>query len=381
MKFRMAVSKMRWKRPAVFAVRRAVLELRSLSRRAVSGGGAEIGPPRGGFSAYKELTAEPPRMRGRVVHHFQEPPATVPGSLRELSKLNQNGFQPWPYFWVHSGEAQLVGSTLVLLDRQKKACYESMFCESCMDEDPGYNYLFHPPETRLAGNWTSLVARWGSSYYHWLHDALPRLGVLGELPEDTRILMPPQLARYMTESLEMLGLSHRVRPTSETNLVVENFYLLAPTAMTGCYNPYAVEFLRSRFLTKIGAAEAFPKRFFITRRGKTRGIVNEEELIACVKGLGWAVVDTEELSFRGQIELFSQAEAICGLHGAAFANLVWCRPGLRVLELCARSFLNGCYEALAEAVGCEHHFLVFEGDESHRILVDLKRVGELLRKW
>ena len=379
--FRALKAKARWTRAGVVAIRRTGLELRGFILGLGLRDASKVGPPHGGFSAFDDLNSQNCPSRGRVVLQSQTPPTTTPGSLRALSNLNQNGFQPWPHFWAHYAEARLVGPTLVLLDHGKRACYESMFCQQCMSDDPGYNHLYRPPVTRLQGEWTSLVARWGTGYYHWLHDVLPRLGVLDELPKKTLILVPPRLTRYMKESLELLGISGRLRKTPETNLIIEDFFFVSPTAMTGVYNPYAVDFLRSRFLRNKMSGVSPPKRFLITRRGKTRGIVNEAELIDRLGELGWAVIDTEALGFREQIALFSQAEAICGLHGAAMANIVWCRPGCKILELCAHTFLNGCYEALAECVGCEHHFIIFKGDPHNRIRVDVKQIEKTIRSW
>ena len=46
-----------------------------------------------------------------------------------------------------------------------------------------------------------------------------------------------------------------------------------------------------------------------------------------------------DIKFKDQIDLFYNAECIVGLHGAGFANLVFCTPGTKVVEL--RSFDAG----------------------------------------
>jgi capsular polysaccharide biosynthesis protein len=80
-----------------------------------------------------------------------------------------------------------------------------------------------------------------------------------------------------------------------------------------------------------------------------------------------------------QSRLFAEAEAICTLHGAALTNLVWCKPGCRVLELVADTFVNGVYEGIAEQVGVEHHFLLCPGDSAFRARVDMKRLVEHIK--
>ena len=40
----------------------------------------------------------------------------------------------------------------------------------------------------------------------------------------------------------------------------------------------------------------------------------------------------EDISFKEQISLFQNADCIVGLHGAGFANLVFCEPNTKVVE-------------------------------------------------
>jgi len=48
---------------------------------------------------------------------------------------------------------------------------------------------------------------------------------------------------------------------------------------------------------------------------------------------GFEIFTLGEMSFVDQINLFNNASQIIGLHGAGFANLIFCRPQTNVLEL------------------------------------------------
>jgi capsular polysaccharide biosynthesis protein len=268
-----------------------------------------------------------------------------------------------------------VGSSLAPVDDKKnlliEAAYGAEFCKS----DPAYNYILLPKATYLPGAWTSLIGRFSTGYYHWMTDDLPRLALLGEFPPETKILVRGPLRSYQKESLRMLAILDRVRETSEKHLVVEDYYFSSPTSMTGCTNPYAIQWLRKQYLPLM-AREETPKKFFIQRKGKTRGIINQKEVAHHYRSKGWAVVDLEELSLPEQIALFHNAEEIVGEHGAAFTNLIWCRPGCRVLELCAHNFLNGCYEGIAISLGLRHSFNIYEANEENRITVDMSGLLE-----
>ena len=51
------------------------------------------------------------------------------------------------------------------------------------------------------------------------------------------------------------------------------------------------------------------------------------------KEKGFSILTLSDLSFIDQTKLFYNASEIVGLHGAGFANLVFCKPGTKILEL------------------------------------------------
>jgi capsular polysaccharide biosynthesis protein len=251
----------------------------------------------------------------------------------------------------------------------QEAVYGEEFCHN----DPSYNYFSLPCAVTLSGNWTSLISLWSEGFYHWFTDALPRLALLDEMPADTGILVRGPLRPYQQESLRMLGLLDRVRETSGRHLLIEDYYFSSPVGMTGCTNPYAVKWLRDQFLQHAASIET-PKQFFIRRKGKTRGILNQDEVAEFFIALGWSVVDLEELNFAEQIAWFHNAAVIVGEHGGAFTNLLWCRPGCRVLELCPDNFLNGCYEGISLCLALKHEFQIYHADNSNRFCVSLRNL-------
>ena len=180
------------------------------------------------------------------------------------------------------------------------------------------------------------------------------------------------------ETLRWLGLEDRVVPLPGRHLLVENYFFSAPTVMTGCANPYGVNFLREKFLPHAEPPLKPIEKLYIQRRGKTRGLVNEAEVLAFLEQRGWQSVDLESLTPAQQIGLFAQARAVCGLHGAGFTNLLWSRTSCVAVELLADNFLNGCYEALASCVNVEHRFLIHPADQQSRIRVDLSQLASRL---
>ena len=342
-----------------------------------------FGPQKNTFSICQSWQPDNRRSH-RILLTDQGAPNVSPDSLMVVAGMRQHTSQPWPIFWSQHPNARLVASSLALVDERKLLCRESAYGDLCLKDDPAWRYLTLPKPVVLAGNWTSLVSRWCKNMHppeftHWILDALPRLAMLAEFPPDTKILVPGRLAGYQKESLKLLGLLDRVRLTPEQHVVLENYYFASPTAMIDCYNPFGVNFLREKFLPLADQSYSGPKKFLIHRSNKSRGIINEAEVYAFFHKLGWEVVDTEKLTFAQEIKLFNDAEAISGVSGSGFTNVVWCRPGCKVLPLVADSWPDGYAEWLAQVVGAEFHYRIFPSDHAMRAQIDLKTVGELLR--
>ncbi|MBN2505965.1 MAG: glycosyltransferase family 61 protein [Verrucomicrobia bacterium] len=322
-----------------------------------------VGPPLRTFSAYQALRNGWPRIQGRILLHDQGHPEVRDGSLLVKCGFEQYAYQPWPVFWSEHSEVRLVAQSLACLTGPKEVLLESVYGHLRMRIDPACRYLRLPAPVRLTGAWTSLVSRWVPTgdvpnYTHWLMDALPRLGVLSEFPPETGILVPGTLAPYQEESLELLGLLDRCRFTRETHFQVERYFFSPPTSELLCYNPYAVHFLRRVFLPKADPAYNSPRRFFIKRVGRARPLQNADEVERFFQGLGWAVIDTETLTFAREIQLFASAEAVCGLAGSGLTNTVFCPPGCRVINLAPDFLLDGWLDWIVQVVGADYTFQV-----------------------
>jgi capsular polysaccharide biosynthesis protein len=294
------------------------------------------------------------------------------------AQLQQETLGSWTLFWTQHRNARLVGETLALLDERKHVCYEAVYGPYGHGRDPATRYLRLPSPVHLQGNWTSIVAWWTAAFHHWFMDALPRLALLPEFPHDTGVLGPGPLSDFQAETLAWMGLSDRYRVTTETHVVVENFYFAPPTVMMGGSDPDAVAFLRGTFLGMADPTYDSPPRFFLHRVGRTRGLANESEVLDYFREHDWAIVDPESLTMAQQIQLFASAEVICGLHGGGLTNLLWVQPGCRVYELLASNYLNGVFEGLAALVGAEHRFAVFPGAGDFKVTVDVRELDRLL---
>ena len=74
------------------------------------------------------------------------------------------------------------------------------------------------------------------------------------------------------------------------------------------------------------------RKIFVLRPGaKTRRIDNSDELLLALKG--WETVVLEKMSIKEQMKTFAEASHVLAAHGAGLINLLWCKPGTKVIEV------------------------------------------------
>src|SRR5262249_101125 len=62
----------------------------------------------------------------------------------------------------------------------------------------------------------------------------------------------------------------------------------------------------------------------------------------------------ERATLAEQIALFSLADVVIAQHGAALANVVWCRSGARVIEIAPQAYRSKIFPSLSKIVGVDN---------------------------
>lgn len=333
-------------------------------------------PIKGSFSAFEHLRQR--KLNGRILWESQKPGPCPPGSITQQSGLNQHDYQPWPAFWVRSDEARLVGSMLHWRDKNELICSEGVFHmrqRRRLSEDRYLAQILVSKPHYLPGAWTSLASNWsdGKNYFHWMLDGLTRLQVREHLPEETRILLPAKRPSYISETIEMLGLSELAQPAANSCVKPERFYFCSPISMTGVWNPLGFDWLRNKF-SPFFHSKPDGNPIFLTRRGSTRMPEDLDLIENTFSKHGFEIVDCGLLSVRDQILKASAAPAIAGFHGAAMTNLLWAKTGTAVLELFQPAYINACYEQIALQGELQYaHLILKEGTPHESLLTWLRK--------
>ena len=138
--------------------------------------------------------------------------------------------------------------------------------------------------------------------------------------------------------------------------------------------PWIVEWLRAN-LPPSADLSAHPRALYVTR-GPTpqhSAVRRGGRALATAGRARLRPLDPGSVSVQEQIDHFAAADVIVAPHGAALANLVFARPGARLLELFAPDYVNPCYWAIADAAGLHYRYLV-AGDPDPRADVPMTGV-------
>jgi len=144
--------------------------------------------------------------------------------------------------------------------------------------------------------------------------------------EDVPILVSKQLyeRKFFQDLLRMSGLDQRRFVLQEDQHVASDKVFLFDTSH---FARTSLEYLQS--LLKVPDADpASDRRLFIVRglaRQTGRGITNMDAVADLCRRFGLEMVATDEMGLQEQLELFSQARLVVGVHGSALVNIVFRR--------------------------------------------------------
>ncbi len=219
------------------------------------------------------------------------------------------------------------------------------------------------------------------NYGHCLIQLMPALQLLEDcgVPHDIPIVVSSALGK----SPFFQDLIQRGRLRNRRWLVQDNHYIHAHEVIFARTEWPSPTMLTS-FLDSIDAPAGNPdkkRRLFVLRRN--RQISNMDALIPLVKSFGFEQVRPEEYSFARQMEMFSEAEFVCGVLGAALTNIIFRRnPPGHLLQICSSDETDLFYYALARTCGYSYRYLVggpYQSKDRHSdFSVDPERFRSLL---
>jgi len=224
------------------------------------------------------------------------------------------------------------------------------------------------------GNIAILTASTQRFYFHWLLDVLPRLGMLATTPEKFDLIYIEKKHQFQKETLEMLGIKDNqiINSVDVALLTADNLIVPCHQIMNGREFPsWTVRYVRDQFLP-VSPEEptSAARRIYITRGfSGHRRLLNERDLVGRLEQYGFIEVKAEKLSFQEQVRSFREAEVIVAPHGSGLANILFCSPGTKVIELFPAANID-LYYRLSTALNLSYYYVKDRTGNPARLTLD-----------
>ncbi len=240
--------------------------------------------------------------------------------------------------WPETGVADIPGARLLDENAWVVGPGDRFLADFCYvgpsRHSRGYHLTTLNEPRRLPGTTLNLCsAHSAHNFFHFAIDAIARAELVeraGFTWEDFDHIVLPRLKSRMTdEILANLGVPAGKVVHLKWRDHVWCDRLIQPSfpGPLACTPRWVFEFYRRWFPVVSGERG---RRLYFPRRGD-RHPSNESEIAAMLKSRGVEAVDP--LTTPNLRELLATASHVVGVHGAGLANLVFCAPGTRVLEL------------------------------------------------
>ncbi len=204
------------------------------------------------------------------------------------------------------------------------------------------------------------------NHYMWLYTHLLRVMLAETLGLQHQILFPEKslLSAVKLSTLGRLGYQEPQFVRADDEVIhVKHLSLLDADP----FDPIWLVRLRDRLVGDI--KEETPTRLYISReKCHYRKLRNEAEIWPELEKQGFEKVFLEDLTLEQQIRKLQSADVVLGVHGAGFANVLFCRPGTRIIEIQDPEDPNPHFYALAALLGLDYCLLIGDVDaaaESH----------------
>ena len=239
----------------------------------------------------------------------------------------------------------------------------------------------------------------GNNYSHWILEMLPKIRMYSEhySLDDLNYVYIPKINSFQKETLSVFGInekqlidSEKFRHIEAKELIVVDhpYYYGGSIIEQNKYLPkWTIEWLRETYLNCQKKFNA-NKRVFIDRsdsKYKHNQIINKIEVSNYLKSNNFTSYRLKELSFFEKIYLFKNADIILGVHGAGFANLAFCKPKTKVLEIRPYSYSNSIYEKISIINDLNHHLIQIESLKDNKktngdIYISLENLNNTLKE-
>ena len=261
------------------------------------------------------------------------------------------------------------------------------------------NYTQPKITKTLEGSWIWMP--WEPEYvshnnpWHILIDCISKYYVLEKkygMDAWTFPVVMPKLPEYMKKVMRVIhpGWEYNVTEMGKGEYYKIDHAIVpsVPNHDDGVIHPSIVDYLYKKVKTHLRPSNH--KKIYIDRKAPTRKVHNAGEIKQLLIDNGYKIFLLEDMSVIDQMNLFAGADSIVANHGAGITNVLWSKPGTKIIELTHPMSVKKVYSNLAHCKNLKYHCVIGEAirvnvaEKLHRdtdyynILVDKTELAKYL---
>jgi capsular polysaccharide biosynthesis protein len=223
-------------------------------------------------------------------------------------------------------------------------------------------------QRHVEGNVIVLCAHEPFSYGSFLFRIVPKIKAALALGLSDAKCIAYADPKVFRDLLILCGISKKNILQHDINAVTRIDRAIVPSLRSphGYLDPESFEFyaeLRASFGVRPTGRKIYVSRLSYCEAGlSTRMMVNEGELIARLKDMGFDIIEPEKLSVREQIKAFSSASLVVGPSGSGFFNTIFCHPGTKLIDLQSEEDWIYCHTGMYSSMQLNYGIFVGKVD-------------------
>ena len=229
----------------------------------------------------------------------------------------------------------------------------------------------------------------GNNYFHFIFDLVPKIYLLNKiLPiESVDYFYVPEIKKWQKKIYSFFNIdesklidSRKYRHVeADLIITVSHPWYFKRDVHTETKNipKWIIDHNRDKFLPLMKKFNN-NKKIFLDRSSSKYNhcqVKNNDEIINLLLKKGFTSYKVEELSIEEQIYLFNEASTIIGAHGAAFTNIIFCKPSTKIIELIPKTHPSKKCERLSKILNLNYFKIETEnnsGDKNFPYRISLK---------
>ena len=208
----------------------------------------------------------------------------------------------------------------------------------------------------------------GNNYFHFIFDIIPKIHLLiyKKKLKDVDYFYLTNPKKWQIVILKILGIMENKIIDSKiyNHIHADEIYAVDHPWYDKGYIQYNLNKIpkwiinenRKTFLKY--KPKNYNKKIFLDRSYSNYNhcqIENLETISKLVLKKNIATYRPEQLSFKNQIKLFNSSSLILGAHGAAFTNIIFCRPGTKIIEIIPSDHPNQKCKRISKVLNLDYY--------------------------